>query len=79
MNRRWVWGMVGMIAVVLVLGVVYIIPELRDKSPVRIGVVLPLSGDFETYGLMGMRGITMAVAEVNAAGGIEGAAVGGDC
>ncbi|MDM8543137.1 substrate-binding protein [Desulfococcaceae bacterium HSG9] len=40
------------------------------KEPVKIGVVLPLSGGFEIYGNLGVRGAKMAVAEINAAGGV---------
>ena len=42
------------------------------KAPVKIGVILPFSGDFKIYGDMGIMGIKMAVAEINAAGGLLG-------
>lgn len=42
------------------------------KQPIKIGVVLPLSGGFEIYGNLGVRGAKMAVAEINAAGGVLG-------
>ena len=42
------------------------------KKPIKIGVVLPLSGGFEIYGNLGVRGAKMAVAEINAAGGVLG-------
>jgi ABC-type branched-subunit amino acid transport system substrate-binding protein len=41
-------------------------------SPIKIGVVLPLSGGFEIYGNLGVRGAQMAVAEINDAGGVLG-------
>ncbi|MCP4756415.1 MAG: ABC transporter substrate-binding protein, partial [Proteobacteria bacterium] len=41
-----------------------------DRTPVKIGVVLPLTGDFETYGTMGLQGAKMAVEEINTAGGV---------
>lgn len=42
------------------------------KGSIKIGVVLPLSGGFEIYGNLGVRGAQMAVAEINDAGGILG-------
>ncbi len=45
-------------------------PAAAGKKPVKIGVVLPLSGGFEIYGNLGVRGAKMAVAEINAAGGV---------
>jgi branched-chain amino acid transport system substrate-binding protein/urea transport system substrate-binding protein len=42
------------------------------ENPVKIGVVLPLSGGFEIYGNLGVRGARMAVAEINQAGGVLG-------
>lgn len=40
------------------------------KSPVKIGVVLPLSGDEELFGSQGLQGVEMAVAEINSSGGV---------
>lgn len=42
------------------------------QKPIKIGVVLPLSGGFEIYGHLGLRGAQMAVAEINQAGGVLG-------
>ena len=42
------------------------------KQAVRIGVVLPLSGDEELFGSQGLQGAQMAVSEINAAGGVLG-------
>jgi branched-chain amino acid transport system substrate-binding protein/urea transport system substrate-binding protein len=42
------------------------------KPPIKIGVVLPLSGDEELFGSQGLQGAQMAVAEVNAGGGVLG-------
>jgi len=42
------------------------------EDPIKIGVVLPLSGGFEIYGNLGVRGAQMAVAEINTAGGVLG-------
>ncbi|MCW9035622.1 MAG: substrate-binding protein [Rhodospirillales bacterium] len=41
-------------------------------APIKIGVVLPLSGDFQIFGDTGTRGIKLAVKEINDAGGLLG-------
>lgn len=41
-------------------------------EPIRLGVVLPLSGAFETYGQLGLNGAMLAVEQINAAGGVLG-------
>ncbi len=46
--------------------------DAADKAPVKIGVVLPLSGGLELFGQQGIQGAKMAVAEINAAGGVLG-------
>jgi len=62
------------LAIVLILGVLFF--KKKDDfiplDPVKIGIVLPLSGDFEIYGKMGVNGAKMAVEEINLAGGVLG-------
>jgi len=43
-----------------------------SKSPIKIGIVLPLSGAEELFGSQGLQGAKMAAAEINAAGGVLG-------
>ncbi len=43
-----------------------------NKTPIKIGIVLPLSGAEELFGSQGLQGAKMAVAEINAAGGVLG-------
>lgn len=43
-----------------------------NKQAVRIGVVLPLSGDEELFGSQGLQGARMAVSEINTTGGVLG-------
>jgi urea transport system substrate-binding protein len=43
-----------------------------DKKPIKIGVVLPMSGGLELFGQQGIQGAQMAVNEINAAGGVLG-------
>ncbi len=42
------------------------------KAPVRIGVVLPISGPIAYDGTLALNGVKMAVDEINKAGGISG-------
>ncbi|MCP4749731.1 MAG: ABC transporter substrate-binding protein [Proteobacteria bacterium] len=70
MERRiWVGLSFGSI-VLLALFFLYLMATEPDRTPVKIGVVLPLTGDFETYGNMGLQGAKMAVEEINTAGGV---------
>lgn len=43
-----------------------------SDTPVKIGVVLPLTGAEQLFGSQGLQGAQMAVAEINAAGGVLG-------
>ncbi len=65
-----------MLGVVLVLGtlalVVAPVSAAGKKEPIKIGIVLPLSGGLELFGQQGIQGAKMAVAEINAAGGVLG-------
>ena len=45
---------------------------VRAAEPVRLGMLLPFSGGLELFGQQGEQGITLAVEEVNAAGGVLG-------
>jgi len=44
----------------------------QADQTIKIGVVLPLSGDFQIYGSTGLKGALLAVDEVNATGGLLG-------
>ncbi len=43
-----------------------------QPEPIKIGVVLPLSGGLEIYGNQGLQGAAMAAAEINDSGGVLG-------
>ena len=51
------------------------LPLWAQKGPIRIGAVLPFSGGLELFGNQAKIGIDLAVAEINAAGGILGSKV----
>ena len=42
------------------------------KGPIKIGVVLPLSGGLELFGQQGIQGMELAVKEINESGGVLG-------
>ncbi len=44
----------------------------QTKAPIKIGVVLPLSGGLELFGQQGIQGMKMAVDEINESGGVIG-------
>lgn len=67
---RWIVGM---------LAVAVLVPACTggdagtgDADPVRIGVIADLTGPFTVYGTSLARSAELAVAEINAAGGIDG-------
>ncbi len=63
----------GLIAVILLIFALTIPGgALADKEPIKIGIVLPLSGGLELFGQQGIQGAKMAVAEINASGGVLG-------
>lgn len=44
----------------------------KEESIIKIGAVLPLTGDIAEYGIRCKKGIDVAVEEINSAGGIKG-------
>ena len=64
------WGLVFLLGMVFLLGVPGV--TLAGSDTIKIGVVLPLSGGLELFGQQGIQGAKMAVAEINAAGGVLG-------
>ncbi len=71
-------ALVWVIVVVLViLGGAYLLNKPggvgpADQGPIKIGVMQPLTGDAASYGEAELRGIQVAVDEINGAGGIKG-------
>ena len=51
------------------------LPALAARGPIRIGAALPFSGGLELFGNQAKIGIDLAVAEINAEGGILGSKV----
>ncbi len=47
-------------------------PQAAAAAPIIIGNVMPLSGEIATFGQGANNGVKLAVAEINAAGGVKG-------
>jgi branched-chain amino acid transport system substrate-binding protein/urea transport system substrate-binding protein len=74
MNRKGLSKvMVGFGLVLCILALVFgPVSAAEKKEPIKIGIVLPFSGGLELFGQQGTQGAKMAVAEINAAGGVLG-------
>jgi len=58
-------GAVGALSLVLAAGA-------TQAQPLRIGALMPLTGDLQAYGESSRNGVQLAVQEINAAGGVLG-------
>lgn len=70
MNKKWIGFIIGIVAVALIAGFVGKKPGTTGE--IKIGFFGPLSGDTAPYGEPSLRGLTIAVDELNAKGGIDG-------
>lgn len=75
MNKR---ALGWLVAIVVVVGVIYTVAKRQPAGPValagevKIGAVLPLTGDAAAYGEPLQRSVQLAVDEINATGGVGG-------
>ncbi|MCD4720543.1 MAG: substrate-binding protein [Desulfobacula sp.] len=69
-RKKIVIGLPIIVILLSAFGAYLFLSKNTDKQSVKIGVVLPLSGDFQTYGRYGVQGAKMAVDEINKAGGV---------
>src|SRR3989338_4952391 len=70
------WGLV-VLAIIIVIVALARTPSVQKPSasetgPIKIGAVVPLTGDSAAYGLPIQRAGLLAVEEINAAGGVNG-------
>ncbi len=72
--RRTIWRGIAAAALVAVLATAAVACKggSAEAEPYRIGVMESLTGPGETYGTVAVRAKTMALEEINAAGGIAG-------
>lgn len=72
-SKKWVVGVIVVIAVVAVGYFVSKGPSGQvSTEPIKIGFIGPLTGDVATYGIDEKNATTLAVEEINNAGGIKG-------
>jgi len=80
MNKR---ALGWLVAIVVVVGIIYAVAQRKQVGPssgssaalsgeVKIGAVLPLTGDAAAYGEPQQRSIQLAVEDINRAGGVGG-------
>ncbi|NQU77281.1 ABC transporter substrate-binding protein [Candidatus Falkowbacteria bacterium] len=62
------------IAVVVIVGIWYGVSRKGpgEEDPIKIGTLLPLTGDLASYGLEAQKAFDMAIEEINNNGGIDG-------
>ncbi len=64
------WFGIGILA--LVLGAVLLVQPAQAQQPIKVAMIDTTTGAFALYGLAGIEGAKIAVAELNAAGGVLG-------
>ncbi len=67
---RGKWGMVGIL--LAILGAVLLVQPAEAQKAIKIAMVNTTTGGAALYGLAGIEGAKIAVAELNAAGGVLG-------
>jgi branched-chain amino acid transport system substrate-binding protein len=73
MNRRTlVIGAIAVVVIALIVGGVVYFTRPGGAQEIKIGAILPLTGDAGVYGTWAKQGIDLAVEEVNAEGGTNG-------
>lgn len=70
MRKRWNFGL-G-IALLLAALAPATVGNAQTKKPIKIGLLTSLSGPFTPWGILVRDGMKFAIAEVNAAGGVDG-------
>ncbi|MFA5967004.1 MAG: ABC transporter substrate-binding protein [Patescibacteria group bacterium] len=70
-NWTWVWGVLLVVIVVVGLSLISTNKSV-DKEPIKIGLLAPLTGNGSDIGINNKKAFEVAVAEVNAQGGVNG-------
>lgn len=71
-NKNRGWKIVLLLIVAGILLVSFLGRARRDPEVIKIGAILPLTGDAAQFGQWAKEGIELALEEVNAKGGIQG-------
>lgn len=53
------------------LGIILLLGCSQPATPIKVGVVLPLTGTFSVYGEQALKGAQLAVEQINAKGGVD--------
>jgi branched-chain amino acid transport system substrate-binding protein len=70
MKKLWI-GIIGIVVVALVV-ILIVMQTRREAKEIKIGAILPLTGDAGFYGESIKKGIEIGVEEINKMGGIKG-------
>jgi branched-chain amino acid transport system substrate-binding protein len=71
MSKKYL-GIISGVILIAVIMVVMVLSQKKNQGEIKIGFFGPLSGDTAAYGEPSLRGLTMAVEELNKKGGIDG-------
>ena len=71
MMKNKIWPLVILLALII-SGYYLLRTEEQARGPIKLGAVLPLTGDGAYWGEHTQRAINLAVADINATGGIKG-------
>lgn len=70
-----IWIIIGIVAAVVLVIVIVTIQTKKEPKEIKIGAILPLTGENAMYGESAKRAIDLAVEEINTAGGIKGSKI----
>jgi branched-chain amino acid transport system substrate-binding protein len=69
MKKLWIG--IGIVVVALVIALI-VTQTRKEPEEIKIGAILPLTGDFSSHGEDAKKGIDLAISEINNKGGING-------
>lgn len=69
--KKTIWWVIAIVIIVVIV-VMISSSSKKETGPIKIGVMLPLTGDAATYGEGGRNVFQLAVEEINQAGGVNG-------
>lgn len=63
-NKNLFWT-IGIIVVILIVGMIYFNNQKKEGETVKIGVILPLTGNGASYGIWGRNALEIAKEEIS--------------
>ncbi|GAG00492.1 unnamed protein product, partial [marine sediment metagenome] len=70
MKKNWI--IISIIVVLTLVIMIFVTQTKKDLGEIKIGAIMPLTGELATYGEPVKNGMELAVEEINAKGGING-------